>query len=144
MTELQNAQGARLWVERTGERRYVGHNSRGARVEIGDIRYEEAFTPGELAKIALAGCSGLSADAALSRRLGDDVAVTIEVGGLSDPEENLYPELVENLVVDLSSLDAEARARLVAVVQRAIDASCTVGRTFKAGATVELTVTGER
>lgn len=144
MTELQNAHDTRLWVERTGERRYVGHNSRGARVEIGDIKYDGAFTPGELAKIALAGCSGLSADVPLSRRLGDDVAVTIEVGGLSDPDENLYPELVENLVVDLSSLDPEERARLVTVLQRAIDAACTVGRTFKAGASVELTVTGER
>jgi uncharacterized OsmC-like protein len=144
MTELQNAHDTRLWVERIGNRRYVGHNSRGARVEIGDIKYEGAFTPGELAKIALAGCSGLSADAALTRRLGDDVAVTIEVGGMSDPDENLYPELVENLVVDLSSLDADARARLVTVLQRAIDANCTVGRTLKAGASVELTVTGER
>lgn len=144
MTELQNAQDTRLWVERIGHRRFVGHNSRGARVEIGDIKYEGAFTPGELAKIALAGCSGLSADAALTRRLGDDVAVTIEVGGMSDPDENLYPELVENLVVDLSSLDADARARLVTVLQRAIDANCTVGRTLKAGASVELTVTGER
>ena len=63
---------------------------------------------------------------------------------MSDPDENLYPELVENLVVDLSSLDAEARARLVTVLQRAIDANCTVGRTLKAGASVELTVTGER
>ena len=45
---------------------------------------------------------------------------------------------------DLSSLDAEARARLVTVLQRAIDANCTVGRTLKAGASVELTVTGER
>lgn len=144
MTELQNAHDTRLWVERIGHRRYVGNNSRGARVEIGDIKYEGAFTPGELAKIALAGCSGLSADAALTRRLGDDVAVTIEVGGMSDPDENLYPELVENLVVDLSSLDADARARLVTVLQRAIDANCTVGRTLKAGASVELTVTGER
>jgi uncharacterized OsmC-like protein len=139
-----NAGDTRLWVERTGTRRYVGHSSRGARVEIGDISYDEAFTPGELLKIALAGCSGLSADAAMARRLGDDVDVTIEVGGLSDEAEDRYPALAERLVVDLSGLEPDARDRLLTVMHRAIDQHCTVGRTLQAGAQVELTVVGER
>jgi uncharacterized OsmC-like protein len=138
-----NAAGTRLWVERTGTRRYVGHNSRGASVEIGDISYENAFTPGELLKIALAGCSGLSSDVAVARRLGDDVDVTIEVEGLAD-ENDRYPVLTERLTVDLSSLDPEQRDRLLTVMHRAIDQHCTVGRTLKAGAEVELTVVGER
>ncbi len=142
--EPANAGGTRLWVERTGKRRYVGHNSRGARVEIGDIAYDEAFTPGELMKVALAGCSGLSADAALARRLGDDVPVTIEVEGLADDDEDRYPALAERLVVDLSALDPAARDRLLTVVHRAIDQHCTVGRTLDAGAQVSLTVVGER
>lgn len=139
-----NAGGTRLWVERTGKRRYVGHNSRGATVEIGDIAYDEAFTPGELMKVALAGCSGLSSDAALARRLGDDVPVTIEVEGLADDEQDRYPALAERLVVDLSSLAPDARERLLTVVHRAIDQHCTVGRTLEAGAQVSLTVVGER
>jgi uncharacterized OsmC-like protein len=139
-----NAAGTRLWVERTGTRRYVGHNSRGASVEIGDISYENAFTPGELLKIALAGCSGLSSDVAVARRLGDDVDVTIEVEGLADDENDRYPVLTERLTVDLSSLDPEQRDRLLTVMHRAIDQHCTVGRTLKAGAEVELTVVGER
>lgn len=139
-----NAGGTRLWVERTGSRRYVGRSSRGASVEIGDISYEGAFTPGELLKIALAGCSGLSSDAALARRLGDDVPVTIEVEGLAGDAEDRYPALAERLVVDLSSLDPAARERLLTVVHRAIDQHCTVGRTLTAGATVDLTVVGER
>jgi uncharacterized OsmC-like protein len=138
-----NAAGTRLWVERTGNRRYVGNNSRGASVEIGDISYENAFTPGELLKIALAGCSGLSSDVAVARRLGDDVEVTIEVEGLAD-ENDSYPVLTERLTVDLSSLDPEQRDRLLTVMHRAIDQHCTVGRTLKAGAEVELTVVGER
>lgn len=142
--EPANAGGTRLWVERTGTRRYVGRSSRGATVEIGDIAYEGAFTPGELMKIALAGCSGLSSDAALARRLGDDVPVTIEVEGLADEAEDRYPALTERLVVDLSSLDPAARERLLTVVHRAIDQHCTVGRTLQAGATVDLTVVGER
>ena len=140
----QNAGGTRLWVERTGARRYVGHSSRGARVEIGDISYDEAFTPGELMKIALAGCSGLSADNAVARRLGDDVDVTIEVEGPADDAEDRYPRLTERFSVDLSGLEPDQRERLLTVMHRAIDQHCTVGRTLKAGAEVELTVTGER
>ena len=140
---LANAHDTRLWVERTGERRYVGHNSRGGVVEIGDIKYPDAFTPGELLKLALAGCSGLSADHAIARRLGDDVAVTVEVGGMADQDDDRYPALAERLVVDMSSLSQEDRDRLLVVVNRAIDEHCTVGRTVKAGATVTLTVDGE-
>ena len=139
-----NAGGTRLWVERIGNRRYVGHSSRGARVEIGDISYQQAFTPGELLKIALAGCSGLSADTAMARRLGDDVEVTIEVEGAADPDEDRYPKLAERLVVDLTSLEPDARERLLTVMRRAIDQHCTVGRSLDAGAEIELTVVGER
>jgi len=140
---LANSHDTRLWVERTGERRYVGHNSRGAVVELGDIKYPGAFTPGELLKIALAGCSGLSVDHAIARRLGDDVALTIEVGGMADEDEDRYPALAERLVVDMSSLSQEDRTRLLAVMNRAIVEHCTVGRTVKAGATVTVTVDGE-
>jgi uncharacterized OsmC-like protein len=143
-TEPANAAGTRLWVERTGARRYVGHNSRGARVEIGDISYDEAFTPGELMKIALAGCSGLASDVAVARRLGDDVDVTIEVEGLADDESDSYPKLTERFTVDLSGLEPDQRDRLLTVMHRAIDQHCTVGRTLKAGAGIELTVVGER
>ena len=139
-----NADETRLWVERTGVRRYTGRNSRGAEVLIGSVGDEAAFSPGELLKIALAGCSGLASDSALRHRLGDDVEVTINVSGMGDDEEDRYPAFLEEIVVDLSSLDAVARDRLLTVVRRAIDQHCTVGRTLEAGATVELTVTGER
>lgn len=140
---LANLGDTRLWVERVGERRYVGHNSRGARVEVGDIKYPEAFTPGELLKISLAACGGLTADRALARRLGDDVAVTIEVGGLADPASDRYPALAERLVVDLSGLPDDERAKLLVVLHRAIEEHCTVARTLHAGATTSLTVEGE-
>ena len=61
-----------LWVERTGVRRYTGRSSRGAEVLIGSVTDEGVFTPGELMKIALAGCAGLSSDQPPRRRLGDD------------------------------------------------------------------------
>ena len=139
-----NAGDTELWVERTGTRLYTGRNSRGAEVLIGSVGVENVFSPGELLKIALAGCSGLAADAKLSHRLGDDVDVTIKVSGESDDAEDRYPAIAEEMVVDLSSLDPEARERLITIVHRAIDAHCTVGRTLDAGATVQLSVTGER
>ncbi len=132
----------RLWVERTGTRTYTGRNARGAEVSIGPTEAGAVFTPGELLKIALAGCSGMSADHALSHRLGDDVAVTVEVEGANLREEDRYPHLQERMVVDLTGLDEATRERLLRVVHRAVDEHCTVGRTLTAGATVELEVVG--
>jgi len=140
----RNSGDTELWVERTGTRLYTGRNSRGAEVSIGGVEVDGAFSPGELLKIALAGCSGLSADSKLAHRLGDDVDVVIKVTGMADADNDRYPAFAEELVVDLSSLDAEARERLITVVHRAIDSHCTVGRTLDAGANVQLTVTGER
>ncbi len=132
----------RLWVERTGTRTYTGRSSRGAEVRIGPVDGGAVFTPGELLKIALAACTGMSADTALAHRLGADVAVTVHVDGPSDPAEDRYPALQEDMVVDLTGLDQAQRERLLTVVQRAVDQHCTVGRTLKQGATVELTVNG--
>lgn len=129
-----------LWVERTGGRRYVGRSARGGEVQLGGLDVEGTFTPGELLKIALAACTGFSSDVTLARRLGDDYAATIHVSGVSDPDEDRYPRLVERLELDLSGLDDEARERLLTVVTRAVDQACTVGRTLKAGADVDLTI----
>jgi len=134
---------AELWVERTGRRTYTGRSSRGAEVLIGPVAAGAVFTPGELLKIALAGCVGMSADTALAHRLGDEVPVTVRVWGPSDPEQDLYPELHEELVVDLSGLDESHRERLVAIIQRAVDLHCTVGRTLQHGASTQLTIAGE-
>ncbi|NMR20490.1 OsmC family protein [Cellulomonas fimi] len=133
-----------LWVERTGTRRFTGHSSRGAEVLIGPTGTEGAFSPGELLKIALAACSGMSADAKLAHRLGDDFEATVTVEAPTHPTEDRYPHFREELVVDLSGLDVTTRDRLLTVVHRAIEQHCTVGRTLEAGATVELTVTGPR
>lgn len=125
-----------LWVERTGIRRYTGRSSRGAQVLIGSETDEGVFTPGELLKIALAGCSGLSSDQPLRRRLGDDYPAVIRVSGPADREQERYPRLSETLEIDLSGLSGEDRERLLLVVTRAIDQVCTVGRTLRAGAEV--------
>jgi uncharacterized OsmC-like protein len=129
-----------LWVERTGIRRYTGRSSRGAEVLIGSVTDEGVFTPGELLKIALAGCSGLSSDQPLRRRLGDDYPAVIRVSGDADRDEERYPLLREKLEIDLSGLSAEDKQRLLVVVTRAIDQVCTVGRTLKSGTEVTLDI----
>ncbi|PYE14015.1 putative OsmC-like protein [Williamsia limnetica] len=132
-----------LWVQRTGSRRYTGHSSRGAEVLIGSQDVEGVFTPGELLKIALAACTGMSSDKPLSRRLGDDYDATVRVSGDADRDKEVYPSLSEVLEVDLSELDPEAAKRLLVVVERAVDAVCTVGRTLKAGTAVDLRIDPE-
>ncbi|WIM88254.1 OsmC family protein [Candidatus Mycobacterium wuenschmannii] len=129
-----------LWVERTGTRRYTGHSSRGAEVLVGSDDVEGVFTPGELMKIALAACSGMSSDAPLARRLGDDYRATVRVSGDADREQEVYPLLEEKLEIDLSGLDDAEKARVLTVVRRAVDQVCTVGRTLKAGTTVDFRV----
>jgi uncharacterized OsmC-like protein len=129
-----------LWVERTGVRRYVGRSTRGAEVLVGGEDVEAVFTPGELMKIALAACSGMASDLPLHRRLGEDYATTIRVSGVADREQERYPHLAERMELDLSGLSDDERARVLTVVQRAIDQVCTVGRTLKSGTQVTFEV----
>jgi len=127
-------------VERTGIRRYTGRSSRGAEVLIGSESDEGVFTPGELLKIALAGCSGLSSDQPLRRRLGDDYRAVIRVAGPADRDEERYPRLAETLEIDLTGLSDGDTERLLLVINRAIEQVCTVGRTLKAGAEISFEV----
>lgn len=129
-----------LWVERAGVRRYTGRSTRGAEVLVGSEDVEGVFTPGELMKIALAACSGMSSDQPLRRRLGDGYAATIRVSGSADREQERYPLLEETLEVDLSGLSEDEVKRLLVVVERAIDQVCTVGRTLKSGTKVTFEV----
>jgi uncharacterized OsmC-like protein len=130
----------KLWVERTGVRRYTGRSSRGAQVRIGSEDVDGVFTPGELLKIALAACSGMASDAPLARRLGDDYQATVTVSGRADREQERYPLLEETLELDLSGLSEAETARLLVVVGRAVDQVCTVGRTLKSGTEVRFGV----
>jgi uncharacterized OsmC-like protein len=132
-----------LWVERTGVRRYTGRSSRGAEVLVGSEDVEGVFTPGELLKIALAACSGMSSDYPLRSRLGDDYQATIEVAGPADREQERYPLLEEKLVIDLSGLSEAERKKLTTIVERSIDKVCTVGRTLKSGTEVTFEMVDE-
>ncbi len=129
-----------LSVERTGVRRYTGRSTRGAEVLIGSEDVEGVFTPGELLKIALAACSGMSSDQPLRSRLGDDYRATIRVSGAADREQERYPLIEERLEVDLSSLTEDEVTKLLTIVSRTVDKVCTVGRTVKSGTEVTFEV----
>ncbi|MFM9033774.1 MAG: OsmC family protein, partial [Mycobacterium sp.] len=63
--------------------------------------------------------------------------------GPADREQERDPLLAETLEIDLSGLSAEEKQRLLVVVGRAVDQSCTVGRTLKSGTTITFEVAGE-
>jgi len=137
---VKSTDETKLWVERTGTRRCTGRSSRGAQVLVGPVQEQGVFTPGELMKVALAACTSLSADAVLARRLGEDFLATVHVSGPPDRGREVYPEIVEHLVVDLSGLSEQERVDTA--VRRAVAATCTVGRTLQQGTDIRLEVSG--
>lgn len=132
-----------LYLERTGTRLYSATNG-DVSVPVGDKSlHAGVFNPGELLKIALAGCAAMSADATLAKALGDDVAIFAGVSGESDKENNLFPKIVVEVLAAMDSLTPEERDALIAKASNAIDKLCTVGRTIKAGAEYEVHVRDE-
>ena len=129
---------APLWVERVGTKTYVGRNDRGAEVRLGPHKDDGVFSPGELLKIALAACSGMSAERAVQRRLGEETPIRVGVRSIPGPGQNRYARLLTEVVIPFEGLSPEDTDLLVSVARRAIDAGCTVGRTLEANAHVEI------
>jgi len=143
-TTTQDEPAARaLWAERQGGPVYVARNERGAQVRIGSGDTEGVFSPGELLKIALATCTALSADHVLRSRLGEDFPAVVGVSSTGVEGENRYGHLAVELLLDLADLEESRRESLPERVERASARQCTVGRTLKAGADYDLTVTDE-
>jgi len=128
-------------VERTGTRRYVAANSRGAQVHIGGEETDGVFTPGELLAIALGACNVMTADFPLSRRLGEDFTASVSVGRTKLAAENRYTAADVDFVLGPEA--ADRLADLEPVMRRAIERGCTVARTLEAGLEVSLTIRAE-
>ncbi|MCS6710744.1 OsmC family protein [Brachybacterium sp. EF45031] len=129
-----------VWADRVGERQFVGRNQRGVEIPIG--KGEGQISPGELLKLALIGCAGMSADLSIGRRLGEDFRMRLFVHGESDPATNRYLALDEEMLLDLDGLSAEDLAQLQTVVNKAIERGCTVERTVAPGTPVSHTIVG--
>ncbi|GAB2548744.1 OsmC family protein [Brachybacterium huguangmaarense] len=119
-----------VWADRTGRRELVGRNQRGVEIPIG--HGEGRISPGELLKLALIGCAGMSADFTISRRLGDDFPMRLLAHGTSAEESNRYEEIDEEIQLDLSGLDEAGQERLRRLILQAIGVGCTVERTLVA------------
>ncbi|MGY5764627.1 OsmC family protein [Brachybacterium sp. DNPG3] len=124
-----------VWADRTGSRRLIGRNQRGVEIPIG--LGEGEIDPGELLKLALIGCAGMSADVNLSRRLGEDFPMRLWAHGQSDPETNRYDRIAEQVQLDLDGLSGPEIERIAKVLGRAIAVGCTVERTVVPGVEVD-------
>lgn len=130
-----------LFLERQGVRQYVARNSRGAEVLVGDG--PGRFSPGDLLKIALAGCNAMSSDKRLVDRLGPEFAQLIGVSGEYIDGEDRYASFEVELIQDLSGVDEEERPKLLHRAEGAIDRNCTIGHTLTRGVTYTKTFTDE-
>lgn len=117
-----------LVIERTGIRTYVARNDRGAEVKIGKGPGE--FSPGDLLKLALAGCNAMSSDARFAAALGDDFAQITTVDGDYDPKADVFNSFAIELIQDLSTLNEEQQADLLRRAEAAIERYCTIGHTL--------------
>lgn len=125
-----------LLVQRVGEHRFVGRNSRGAVVELGREGADGAFTPGELLQVAVAACEAVTAEELITRRIGAGSRFAVRAEADKSPHE--YDRLRMTFDLDLSGLDADQREHLESIVRRAVDQLCNVSRTVEKGTPVDL------
>ena len=108
--------GKRLWVERNKDGSWDAFSDDGAHIKFGKDRGQ--FTPGDLMKVALAGCAALSSQFAVEHTLGDGKGAKIVVDGTYDADTDAYIGFDEQVVIDatdagLSDEDAEKTTDLV-------------------------------
>ena len=114
--------GKRLWVERNKDGSWDAFE-RGWRATSNSGKGRGQFTPGDLMKVALAGCAALSSQFAVEHTLGDGKGAKIVVDGTYDADTDAYIGFDEQVVIDatdagLSDEDAEKLADRVSVISR--------------------------
>lgn len=131
-------------VRRTDQHRFSATNDRGAEVAIGRDGAAGAFTPGELLLAAIAGCSAVTSESLLIRRLGEEASIRVHADRTkSEDEPNKFASVQVSFDVDLGAIeDPEERKKATEAVRRAIERFCTVSRTVEEGAPIDLTLPG--
>jgi uncharacterized OsmC-like protein len=122
-----------LEVQREGRHEFVGRNDRGAEVRVGRSGAEGAFSPAELLQIAAAGCSAVTAEELITRRIGEDAKFRVTVSADRREGASELDAVHVAFDVDVSTLAADQREALAGAVDRAIERLCTVSRTLKKG-----------
>lgn len=133
--------GKRLWVERNKDGSWDAFSDDGAHIKFGKGR--GVFTPGDLMKIALAGCAALSSQFAIEHTLGDGKGAKIVVDGTYDADSDAYINFNEQVVVDATDakLSEEDANNLKERVTRHIEKGCTVKHTYVQETPVRMDVT---
>ena len=136
--------GKRLWVERNKDGSWDAFSDDGAHIKFGKGR--GVFTPGDLMKIALAGCAALSIQFAIEHTLGDGKGARIVVDGTYDADSDAYINFNEQVVVDATDakLSEEDADKLKERVTRHIEKGCTVKHTYVQETPVRMDVTVRR
>ena len=136
--------GKRLWVERNKDGSWDAFSDDGAHIKFGKGR--GVFTPGDLMKIALAGCAALSSPFAIEHTLGDGKGARIVVDGTYDADSDAYINFNEQVVVDATDakLSEEDADKLKERVTRHIEKGCTVKHTYVQETPVRMDVTVRR
>ena len=136
--------GKRLWVERNKAGSWDAFSDDGAHIKFGKGR--GVFTPGDLMKIALAGCAALSSQFAIEHTLGDGKGARIVVDGTYDADSDAYINFNEQVVVDATDakLSEEDANKLKERVTRHIEKGCTVKHTYVQETPVRMDVTVRR
>lgn len=136
--------GKRLWVGRNKDGSWDAFSDDGAHIKFGKGR--GVFTPGDLMKIALAGCAALSSQFAIEHTLGDGKGARIVVDGTYDADSDAYINFNEQVVVDATDakLSEEDANKLKERVTRHIEKGCTVKHTYVQETPVRMDVTVRR
>lgn len=136
--------GKRLWVERNKDGSWDAFSDDGAHIKFGKGR--GVFTPGDLMKIALAGCAALSSQFAIEHTLGDGKGARIVVDGTYDADSDAYINFNEQVVVDAADakMSEEDADKLKERVTRHIEKGCTVKHTYVQETPVRMDVTVRR
>ena len=136
--------GKRLWVERNKDGSWDAFSDDGAHIKCG--KGKGVFTPGDLVKIALAGCAALSSQFAIEHTLGEGKGARIVVDGTYDADSDAYINFNEQLVVDATDADLsdEDADKLKERITRHVDKGCTVKHTYVQETPVRMDVTIRR
>ncbi len=124
-------------VRRTGKHTFIAHNDRGASVDIGRAGQDGSFSPVELLLAAAAGCVAVTAEQLVVRRVGEE-PLRVDATDVRPPGAHELDGVRIDLGLALDGLDDAAREELLTVVDRAVEALCTVTRTLKRATAVEL------